>query len=74
MEVDHFLSEPKLDNIVEDNVLGLELGNQEKCLKIGDFSCPDDLRQLNTGSSTVAYVCILFPTSTFFFHNHPNFI
>lgn len=52
MEVDHFLSEPKLDNIVEDNVLGLELANQEKCLKIGDFSCPDDLRQLNKGSST----------------------
>ncbi|XXG84846.1 hypothetical protein AAC387_Pa11g0065 [Persea americana] len=51
MEVDHFLSEPKLDNIVEDNVLGLELGNQEKCLKIGDFSCPDDLCQLNTGST-----------------------
>ncbi|XXG84845.1 hypothetical protein AAC387_Pa11g0065 [Persea americana] len=50
MEVDHFLSEPKLDNIVEDNVLGLELGNQEKCLKIGDFSCPDDLCQLNTGT------------------------
>lgn len=65
MEVDNFLSEPKLENM-EDNVLGLELGNHEKGLKIEDFPCPDDLCQLNTGSSNVAYAWVLFSNSPFF--------